>query len=62
MKNIIENEDFKNFILFKIDQYARLTNFDYKQIDAKNKLKNLCVPKLKDWIREAYASLKIYNN
>ncbi len=56
MKNIIENEDFKNFILFKISQYAKLKNFDYKQIDAKNKLKNLCAPKLKDWIREAYAS------
>ena len=56
MKTIIENKDFKNFILFKINQYAKLKNFDYKQIDAKNKLKDLCAPKLKDWTREAYAS------
>jgi len=56
MKNIIENKDFKNFILFKINQYAKLKNFDYKQIDAKNKLKDLCAPKLKDWTRKAYAS------
>ena len=34
----------------------QLKNFDYKQIDAKNKLKDLCAPKLKDWVREAYAS------
>ena len=54
--HFIENKDFKNFILFKINQYAKLKNFDYKQIDAKNKLKDLCTPKLKDWVREAYAS------
>ena len=51
------DEDFKNYISFKITQYARLTNFDYKQIDVKNKLKQLCKPKWKEWTREALASL-----
>jgi len=50
-------EHFKNYIAFKMTQYARLTNFDYKQIDAKNKLKQLSETKLKEWTREAYASL-----
>ena len=34
-------------------QFIRLTGFDTKQDNAKQKLKELTHPKLKDWVREA---------
>jgi len=46
----------KEYVGFKISQYIRITGFNVKQENAKNKLKALTEPKLKDWVREALAA------
>ena len=49
-KNISET---LNYINFKIAQYMRLTNFDPKQPNAKDKLKEIVLVNAKKWILES---------
>ena len=47
------SENQASYIQFKINQLISITGFDIKQKDAKERLKFLVKPNLKQWVGEA---------
>ena len=49
-------KDLNEYMNFKTKQFIRITGFDSKQENAKEKLKVLVKPLLKEWVAEAIAA------
>jgi len=50
-----EMKKINEYLKFKLEQYARITGFDYKQKKAKEKLDAIMKENMRSWMMEAMA-------
>ena len=49
--------EIKKYVDFKLAQWCRLNDFDYKACDAKQQLNIVVASNLKNWVAEAMSAL-----